>query len=89
MKTKKNTAAPGALTQAELEAFWTGVGVGQRNHTFTPDQCTTYAESLSDFLCWMEGFRAAGGTYSPQSIEPLRDLNLRLKEMLRHRHSPQ
>lgn len=35
--------------------------------------------ALSDILCWMDGFKAAGGIYHPDSIEILRDLNTTIK----------
>ena len=81
MGSKKTTAAPAGQTNAELEAYWAGVATGRKFHAFTREQCQGYADSLSDIICWMEGFQAGGGRYSPQSIDPLRDLNIKLKEM--------
>lgn len=39
--------------------------------------------ALSDIICWMDGFQAGGGVYSPQSIETLRNLNIALKNLYR------
>ena len=38
-----------------------------------------YIAALADILCWMQGFKAAGGQYSGD-LEGLRDLNIKLKE---------
>ena len=38
--------------------------------------------ALSDVLCWLDGFRAGGGSYSPGSHEKLRELNIKLKAAL-------
>lgn len=65
----------------ELQAFWDGVAEGRKHHAFTKEQCDTFTNALSDFLCWIEGFQCGGGKYTPQSIEPLRDLNIKLKAM--------
>lgn len=33
-----------------------------------------YDNALSDFLCWISGFKAGGGTYSPGSEGVIMDL---------------
>lgn len=38
-----------------------------------------FEDALSDFLCWMDGYRAGGGLYSPCSVEDLRELRETLK----------
>lgn len=38
-----------------------------------------YDSALSDFMCWIDGFKAGGGTYSPGSEYVLRDLNAAIK----------
>jgi hypothetical protein len=40
------------------------------------------SEALCDVLCWLDGFKAAGGTYSPGTIEVLRVLSCKLKDTL-------
>lgn len=37
-----------------------------------------FDDALSDVLCWLDGYQAAGGTYSPGSVEVLRDLRARI-----------
>lgn len=51
-------------------------------HNTNLAQAKEYQEALSDFLCWIDGFKAAGGTYSPGSHERLRELNAKLKDTL-------
>ena len=50
------------------------------HYHFTPYKCERFSWALSDIICWMDGFRSGGGTYSPNSIEVLRDLNRCLKD---------
>ncbi len=38
-----------------------------------------FDDALSDVICWLGGFQAAGGTYTPGSIEALRELRLKLQ----------
>ncbi len=85
MSIKKTTPDTNEQHREKLAAYWQGKADGLASHAFTVDQCQSYSDSLSDFLCWIEGFQAGGGKYSPQSIEPLRDLNIRLKEMFKNK----
>jgi len=48
---------------------------------FQPDRVDEYCHALADLLCWMDGFRSAGGTYSPGSLEKIRDLSCNLKSI--------
>ena len=48
---------------------------------FQPEKLQAYSFALSDLLCWLDGFTAAGGTYSPGSEETLRDLNCAIKSV--------
>jgi hypothetical protein len=41
-----------------------------------------YSDALSDAICWLDGFVAAGGQYHPHSIDSLRELNTKLKDAL-------
>lgn len=34
----------------------------------------SFACAIADVVCWMDGFQAGGGTYSPGSLGALRDL---------------
>lgn len=48
--------------------------------TFTPRQAAMVSHAVADVLCWLNGFRAAGGDYaSGLDLETLRDLNRALK----------
>lgn len=47
----------------------------------TPDKVDSYCNAMSDVLCWLDGFRAAGGVYSPGTQETLRNLNDGLKSI--------
>lgn len=38
--------------------------------------------ALSDFLCWVAGFKAAGGSYSPATEGSIRDLRIVLRRTL-------
>ena len=49
-------------------------------HHFSNPKVENYSMALSDVLCWLDGFTAAGGAYSPQTQELLRDLNIALKQ---------
>jgi hypothetical protein len=48
---------------------------------FQPENAERFAFALSDVLCWLDGFKAGGGVYSPGSTEDLRDLNRACKDM--------
>lgn len=37
------------------------------NITITDREKENYIGALSDFLCWIEGFKAAGGKYLPET----------------------
>lgn len=50
-------------------------------HYLRPEKVESYTYALSDLLCWMDGFKAAGGVYSPGSLDALRDLNCNLKSI--------
>lgn len=41
---------------------------------FDPKELERFDFALSDVLCWMSGFKAAGGDYSPGTEGALRDL---------------
>jgi hypothetical protein len=47
----------------------------------TEKEAENYSDALSDVLCWMDGFKAGGGVYFPDSVETLRNLNLRMKDI--------
>ena len=49
----------------------------------TYEQATSFSDSLSDVICWMEGFKSGGGNYSPGSLEELKELNIKIKEGIR------
>ena len=51
------------------------------NYYFQAEKLEKYGYALSDLLCWLDGFRAAGGVYSPQTQETLRDLNCAIKSV--------
>ena len=38
------------------------------------DKKDSFCDALADVLCWLDGFQAGGGTYSPGSTNTLRDL---------------
>lgn len=44
-------------------------------------QAEVWSDALSDILCWLDGFKAGGGVYFPDSTEALRDLNRKMKEI--------
>ena len=48
---------------------------------FQPNKAERFSMALSDVICWMDGFKAGGGVYSPGSIEDLRDLNHACKDL--------
>lgn len=48
---------------------------------FSPEKAEQYSHALSDVLCWLDGFKAGGGVYFPDSTETLRDLNLAMKKI--------
>jgi len=48
----------------------------------TPDEAEKYSDAISDVVCWLDGFKAAGGVYYPDSIDVLRELNMNLKEIM-------
>lgn len=54
------------------------------NHYFHAAKLEGYTNALSDLLCWMDGFQAAGGKYSPSTLEVLRDLNCAIKSVQQH-----
>lgn len=56
------------------------------NYYFQAEKLDAYSFALSDLLCWMDGFTAAGGTYSPGTLETLRDLNCAIKSV-REKHA--
>ncbi len=51
------------------------------NYYLREEQMDHFCNAMSDILCWMDGFRAAGGTYAPGSIESLRQLSDALKSI--------
>lgn len=50
-------------------------------HYLQPEKVDDYCNALSDVLCWLDGFKAGGGVYSPQTQESLRNLNNGLKSI--------
>ncbi|HUD73754.1 MAG TPA: hypothetical protein VMQ76_01680 [Terracidiphilus sp.] len=40
--------------------------------SITPDQHERFDDALSDALCWLDGFVAAGGLYAPGTLNVLR-----------------
>ena len=56
-------------------------GADTGDHYFTKEKCENYSFALSDIICWMDGFKAAGGVYHPDSIEVLRELNIAVKQI--------
>ena len=40
-----------------------------------------YTNAMADILCWLGGFQAAGGIYSPSTFESLRSLSDALKSI--------
>ena len=55
--------------------------VPRSGYYLRPEKLDEFTFALSDFLCWIDGFRAGGGTYSPDSQESLRNLNDALKSL--------
>lgn len=51
------------------------------NYYFQAEKLEAYSYALSDLLCWLDGFTAAGGVYSPGTQEILRDLNCAIKSV--------
>ena len=47
------------------------------------EEMENFIDAVSDALCWLDGFKAGGGEYSPSSVHTLRDLNIRLKDALK------
>jgi len=45
-------------------------------------EAESFSDALSDVVCWLSGFKSAGGVYAPESMEVLRDLNIKLKSLL-------
>lgn len=43
-------------------------------------QAELYGNALCDVLCWLDGFTAGGGNYSPGTIGKLRELSIAIKE---------
>ncbi len=41
---------------------------------FAPEKLANYSFAMADVICWLAGFTAAGGSYSPGSIETLRNI---------------
>jgi hypothetical protein len=60
------------------------------NYFLRPERMDEFCYALSDLLCWMDGFKAAGGTFTPGSLEVIRDLSCNLKtiqsEQTKQRH---
>jgi hypothetical protein len=71
VKTKSKTDPEIPLLPLELPLI--------ARHYFQPERVDKFCYALSDLLCWMDGFKAAGGQYSPGSIEVIRDLSCNLK----------
>src|ERR1035437_6407918 len=46
-----------------------------------PEKVTGYCNALCDALCWINGFIAAGGTYSTGSVDGLRNVTDALKSI--------
>ena len=40
-----------------------------------------FCNAMADILCWLDGFKAGGGEYSPQTQESLRGLSDALKSI--------
>ena len=51
------------------------------SYVLRKEKLEEYAFAMADVLCWLNGFVAAGGLYSPGSIESLRDLTDVLKSI--------
>lgn len=51
------------------------------NYYFQAERLERYSHALSDVLCWLDGFKSGGGTYSPGTEEVLRDLNCAVKSV--------
>ena len=49
--------------------------------TLAPRQAKRVSMALSDALCWMQGFQAAGGDTGPCDLTVLQVLNTKIKEM--------
>lgn len=52
--------------------------------TLTPEEVRKTSDALADVLCWLGGYRAAGGDTMPideYALDKMRALNLKLKEM--------
>lgn len=50
----------------------------RKNCILTQSELDAADHALSDILCWMDGFLAAGGKYGPETLEELRTLRTRL-----------
>ena len=50
--------------------------------TLSAERAEAVSSAISDFLCWIQGFKAAGGEYSGD-CETLRDFNIKVKEAIR------
>ena len=48
---------------------------------FRPERLEEFAFALCDLLCWLDGFNAAGGSYSPGTKEVLRELSCNIKSI--------
>lgn len=55
---------------------------------FEPGDAESVSCALADTLCWFAGFQSAGGNIGPVDIEPLREMNRRLKQLDWNRPSP-
>ena len=50
--------------------------------TFTPEQAAEYSAALADLLCWIRGYKAAGGPDADfLELEPIREINIALKAL--------
>jgi len=58
-------------------------GESLTTYYFTPEKLKSYRMAMADVICWLNGFKAAGGEYSPGSIEELRNLNDALESIRR------
>ena len=54
---------------------------GIATYYLQPAKIDEYCNAMSDVLCWLGGFIAAGGVYQPGTFETLRNLQDAMKSI--------
>jgi hypothetical protein len=52
------------------------------DYYFSPEKVEEYRYAMADVLCWLDGFKSGGGTYTP-GVETLRNLHDALESVAR------